>query len=79
MYQRVQPVPADVDINSDVMRQFMEDLRRAINQPLLQSSAVNPTATNIDPSSYLVWKNTASGEVRLWVNDNGTLKSVLLT
>lgn len=42
------------------------------------SMAVDPTATELPAGKVRVWKNTASGAVKLWVNDGGTLKSVTL-
>lgn len=44
-----------------------------------QSAAADPTTSDIAAGYCTVWKNTASGEVRLWVNDGGSLKSVLLS
>lgn len=49
------------------------------NRLTMQSSTVNPTTSNIADTDCQIWKNTTSGEVRLWVNDGGTLKSVQLT
>ena len=43
------------------------------------SLASDPTTSEIGASEWAIYKNTTSGDVRLWVNDGGTLKSVLLT
>lgn len=43
------------------------------------SSTVDPTATDVAAGTGKLWKNTTSGQLRLWANDGGTLKSVLLT
>lgn len=43
------------------------------------SLAANPTAANIATQQWAIYKNTTTGQVRLWANDGGTLKSVLLT
>ena len=43
------------------------------------SAAANPTTTDIAASQWAIYKNTTSGDVRLWTNDGGTMKSVLLT
>lgn len=46
----------------------------------LYQGAVDPTLAEVPNNQWVVYKNTTSGEVRLWVNDNGTLKkSVALT
>jgi len=49
---------------------------RAIN---VLSLATDPTTVNIGASEWAIYKNTTSGDVRLWANDAGTMKSVLLT
>jgi lysophospholipase L1-like esterase len=38
----------------------------------------NPSSLNLKNNSYKLWKNTNTGELRIWANDNGTIKSVLL-
>jgi hypothetical protein len=43
------------------------------------SLSANPTASNIAAGTWAVYKNTTSGEVRLWANDGGVLRSVLLS
>jgi len=43
------------------------------------SKAGDPVAADISASQWAVYKNTSSGEVRLWANDAGTMKSVLLS
>jgi hypothetical protein len=45
----------------------------------MQSSAIDPTSANIADTDCQLWKNTTSGQVRLWANDGGVLKSVQLT
>jgi hypothetical protein len=42
------------------------------------TSASDPTSSNITDGAFGVWKNSTSGAVKLWVNDAGTMKSVLL-
>lgn len=44
-----------------------------------RSSSSAPSTSDIASGYYSMWKNTTSGEVRLYANDGGTLKSVLLT
>lgn len=50
-----------------------------IGKLLMVSAAGDPTNTDISTSNAELWKNTTSGLVKLWVNDGGTMKSVLLT
>lgn len=44
----------------------------------LYSKASDPVAGDITASTAKLYKNTATGTVKLWVNDAGTLKSVQL-
>jgi len=50
----------------------------AIINTIVQST-VNPTLSDIPINTTRQWKNTTSGELRQWSNDNGVLKSILLT
>ena len=43
------------------------------------TSTVDPTTTDIAVDTAKLWKNTTSGQVRLWTNDGGVMKSVQLT
>lgn len=45
----------------------------------LNSKVGNPVAADIPASQWAIYKNTTTSAVSLWVNDGGTLKSVLLT
>lgn len=45
----------------------------------MYSGTTNPTVSQIPNKQWVVFKNTTNGEVRLWTNDNGVLKSTLLT
>lgn len=43
------------------------------------SNATDPTTSDIPSGRYALYKNTVSGDLKLWANDGGTLKSVILT
>lgn len=75
----VPPVPLGEDFDSTTVKQWMESVRKAVNEPPVFQSTANPTTTDITSGTWLVWKNTTSGEVRVWSNDGGVLKSVLLS
>lgn len=45
----------------------------------MQTKAGDPNTSDIAASQWAIYKNTTSGNVRLWVNDGGTMKSVLLS
>lgn len=44
-----------------------------------RSLTANPTTSDIAAGKWQVVKNTTNGEVRIWVNDGGTMKSALLS
>lgn len=48
------------------------------NQQAYKIKASNPTSSDIADGYYQIYKNSSSGDVKLWVNDGGTLKSVLI-
>ena len=62
---------------------FLSALLAAVNDRIaataMQTSAVAPTTADIPANDIRIWKNTGAGTVRLYVNDGGTLKSVLLS
>lgn len=43
------------------------------------SLSTDPTTAQVAASEWAIYKNTTSGTVKLWANDGGTMKSVLLT
>ena len=79
MPARVPPVPQNEDVTEAAWQQFFEQLRREANTPVFYSQSTNPGTTGVPSGTWSVWKNTASGEVRLWANDGGVMKSVLLS
>lgn len=34
----------------------------------------DPTATSLPKGQWVVYKNTTTGEIRIWVNDDGVVK-----
>jgi hypothetical protein len=46
---------------------------------VFSSLSSNPTTTDVTAGRTRVIKNTTTGELRLWANDGGTLKSALLS
>lgn len=78
MPQLVPPPPLGLAIEEDAWSQFFELLRKQINQPSYYSAAADPGTAGVPNGTWSVWKNTTSGQVRVWANDNGVMKSVLL-
>lgn len=62
---------------------FLKSLADAVNADITARQMVTasgaPAASDIPEGESRVWKDTGAGTVRLYVNDGGTLKSVLLT
>lgn len=59
---------------------FLAQLLRAVSdRTTMVTSAAAPTTTDIPVNESRIWKNTGLGTVRLFVNDAGTLKSVVLS
>lgn len=79
MPQLVPPPPIGMDFDDTVWTQFFELLRKMANQPVFYSQSTNPGTAGVPNGTWSVWKNTTSGEVRLWANDGGVMKSVLLS
>ena len=50
-----------------------------IGSLLTNTSTADPTTSDIAVGTGKLWKNTTSGQLKLWANDGGTMKSVLLT
>lgn len=75
----VPPVPQGAEIDDAVWQQFFELLRKLTNTPPMYSLTTDPGTSRIPSGSWSVWKNTTSGNVKLWVNDGGVMKSVLIS
>jgi hypothetical protein len=48
------------------------------SQMHLYQKAGDPALAEIYVNTWAIYKNTSTGAVKLWCNDNGTLKSVAL-
>lgn len=79
MPQIVPPAPTFSDLDSPEFGQFFELVRKQCNTPVFYAQATDPGVTGVPSGTWSIWKNTTSGQVKVWANDNGTLKSVLLT
>lgn len=75
----VPPVPQGVDLSDDVFYQFLETLRKQVNQPAFFAQPTDPGTAGVPSGTWGIWKNTSSGVVKLWVNDGGVMKSVTIT
>ncbi|MBK0380929.1 hypothetical protein [Mucilaginibacter segetis] len=48
-----------------------------LGSTIIQST--DPTTTDIENGNYRIYKNSTTSVIKLWVNDNGNLKSVILS
>ena len=79
MPKLIPPVPQGVEFEDDVSIQFLEEVRNQVNEPVFYAQTTDPGTTGVPNGTWNVWKNTTSGIVKLWVNDNGVMKSVTIT
>lgn len=79
MPKLVPPVPIGADWDEDVVNQFLEIIRNQVNNPKFFSQTTDPGTAGVPSGTWAVWKNTTSGLVKLWVNDGGVMKSVLIS
>lgn len=78
MPQIVPPAPIGQELSEDMWSQFFELLRKQVNQPAFYAQTTDPGVAGVPSGTWSVWKNTTSGQVRVWANDNGVMKSVQL-
>lgn len=78
MPQIVPPAPTSSETDSPEFGQFFELVRKQCNTPVFYSQATDPGTAGVPSGTWSMWKNTTSGQVRLWVNDGGVMRSVQL-
>ncbi len=55
------------------------DYTKVLNLYKIQQLNTNPTVDIIPEGQWQIYKNTVSGELRIWANDAGVLRSVLFS
>lgn len=76
----IAPPPITAEPNAFVWQDWFSRVRNSINGIYnVNTKSGLPTTSDIAPSKWAVYKDTSGGTVRLWTNDNGTMKSVTLT
>lgn len=74
------PPPPTEGANEEVAwQQFFALVRQLLNAPIFYSSVSDPGIGGVPNGTWGIWKNTTSGTLKLWANDNGVMKSVTLT
>lgn len=79
MPQLVPPPPLSAEWGEDVWKQFFELLRKQTNAPVFYAQTTDPGTAGVPSGTWAVWKNTTTGDVKLWINDGGVMKSVTIT
>lgn len=76
----IAPPPITSDQGEFVWQDWYNRVRNVINGIYtVNTKAGLPTTSDIAKGKWAVYKDTSGGTVRLWTNDNGTMKSVTLT
>lgn len=75
----IPPVPVGEPFEEAVWIQFFELLRKQTNNHTFYSQSTDPGTAGVPSGSWSVWKNSTSGQVKLWVNDGGVMKSILIS
>lgn len=79
MPKLVPPVPIGAEWDEDVVNQFLEIMRNQVNNPKFFSQTTDPGTAGVPSGTWSVWRNSTTGNVKLWVNDGGVMKSVLIS
>jgi hypothetical protein len=59
------------DKNDAIVNAWLEMVTRILS---VQSGATDPTIAHVPSGQWIIFKNTALNEIRIWTNDNGTMK-----
>lgn len=79
MPQIVFPAPTTSELDSMEFGQWFEIVRRMINTPQFFAMPGDPGVTGVPNGTWGIWLNTTSGVLKLWANQNNTMKSITLT
>jgi hypothetical protein len=59
------------DKNSTLVNGWLDTVTSRLN---VYSGTANPTAAQVTNGQWIIYKNTTLNEIRIWTNDNGTMK-----
>lgn len=69
--ERIDLAPVTADADSPKWKSWFRGIHGRMN---MYSGTADPVATEVPKNQWVLYKNTTSGEIRWWVNDNGTMK-----
>jgi hypothetical protein len=79
MPQIIPPPPNGLEFTNDSWAQFFELIRKQLNTPRYYSQTTDPGTAGVPSGTWSIWLNSSSGVLKIWANQNGTMKSVTLT
>lgn len=71
--------PTKAEITEYIWKQFFQRLHSLVAVRTVFQLNTDPTTNDLKENTWAVYKNTISGDVKLWANDAGVLKSITLT
>lgn len=63
------PAQVPIPVSGDYWEQMV------YTRMIVHSMAGNPTTAEVPRNQWAIYKNTTTGVVSIWVNDEGTMKS----
>lgn len=63
----------------ELLAQLVERADASDANAIVRVNPHDPTAADIPAGTGQLWRNASTGVLRLWVNDNGALRSVALS
>jgi hypothetical protein len=73
--RRLATAPTKDQLDSPRVTDFLQTLEQRCN---VYESSTDPTADQVPAGQWVFHKNTTTGDVKLWTNDSGTLRSMYL-
>jgi hypothetical protein len=71
MAGRVTDAPTITELDKPKTNLWLKEMGNRMN---LYSGTANPTSAVIPNNQWIIYKNTSLNEIRIWTNDNGTVK-----
>jgi hypothetical protein len=73
--RRLGTAPTKNQLDQHRTTDFLQTVEERFN---VYTGTADPTVDQVPAGQWVLYKNTTTGQVRLWTNDSGTLRSVLL-
>ncbi len=75
MAKRLPPAPISANIGDFIWKAWFDQIGSSFNSigGYLIRSPTDPIAADIPVDGWALYKNTSTGVISIWVNDNGTI------